>query len=427
MNMSTAEKKVFILTYGGGHVNIMIPVIRELQKNDAISLSVLGLSIASKRLKEEGIPHHTISYYKELIMDESAWSWGKKLAGEYHVESSGITYEETIIYFGASMRDLVSKQGLEEAVSIFELQGRACFLPTYTMEKILAIERPDLLLTGNCPRMEHAAMRVAYGNGIKVLSLNDLLGFDKKYIFPADKIAVISEITRENLIKDGNDENKIVVTGSPSLDGISDEMRSFSRTKICEALGMPMKAKAFLLATQPQKICTWEMIDMMTAVLDAYPDHYLVIKHHPGDDRHLYVDYLANKNHPRVILADMDVRKIIFVSDITITIFSTVGLESILMGVPLVQLNLLGIPNPIPLFKYNVCLEATSFPELVDNIGRLLGDKILRRELSRNKKRYFNSILNGSGLKNCIKLVYELLGMENELKEKTIPCSEQVS
>jgi hypothetical protein len=403
------KKKVFIVTYGGGHVSIMIPIIRELKKNDNISLSVLGLSIAAEALRQAGIERHTILNYKELIMDKNAWMLGKKLAREMHVEGKGISLEETIIYFGSSMRDLVQDNGEETAFEIFKKEGKACFVPMHTMELILSFEKPDLLITGNSPRMERAAMTVAHNKGIKVLSLNDLLGFDKKYIFPADKIAVISEITRENLIKQGNPSDKIVVTGSPLFDLIIDEMRTFDREAILKDLALPSGARVFLLATQPQKESTWAMIDTMTDLLDIYPEHYLVIKPHPGDDNRIYVEYLSKKTHPRVILSNKPVREIIFVADLTVTIFSTVGLESILMGAPLIQLNLMGVPNPIPLYQYGVCLEATSYSELKTCVKEMLEDEKMKEKVEQNRSYYFKNIISGDGLSNCMQLIYEML------------------
>jgi len=402
------KKKIFVVTYGGGHVNIMIPIIKELQKRDDITLSILGLSIASEALRNAGINHHTLLDYRDIIMDDKAWVLGKRLAEKNHVEGKGIKYEETVVYFGSSMRDLAQSEGEERALRLLEIEGKNCFIPSFTMGRILDYEKPDLLVTGNCPRMERAAMTVARKDGIKVLSLNDLLGFDKKYIFPADKIAVISEITRENLINQGNPPDNIVVTGSPVFDLITNEMKEFDRGTILRELSLPANAKVFLLATQPQKDCTWAMIDMMIALLERYPEHYLVVKNHPGDDDRPYIDFLRKRNHPRVVLSNIPVRKIIFVSDIAITIYSTVGLESILMGTPLIQLNLMGIANPIPLYRFNVCLEATSYNDLEKCVKSMLEDGHTKKMIEENRMRYFGNIIAGTGLDNCMKLIGDL-------------------
>lgn len=390
----------------------MIPLIRELRKRADFEISTLGLSIAAQALQNAGIEYHTIAKYRDLIMDDDAWRLGNLLAMEMHVEGKGISYEETVIYFGSSMRDMVRGKGEREAFAIFREQGKACFIPLYTMEKIIEAESPDLLVTGNCPRMERAAMIVASQKGIKVLSFNDLLGFDKKYLFPADKIAVISNITRENLIRQGNPADKIVITGSPTFDLILDEVKTFDKHCIMQELGLAPSTRVFLLATQPQKDCTWEMIDMMVGLLEEYPERYLLIKPHPGDDIRLYSDYLSQKGNLRVILTDMQVRKLIFISDLTVTIFSTVGLESILMGVPLIQLNLLGIPNPIPFFEYGVSIEAHNFEELRNAVHKMLNDAETKAMIAENRTKHFGYLLSGLGLNNCLNLVYELCGLE---------------
>lgn len=391
---------------------MMIPIILELRKRSEFEISTLGLSIASEALGNAGIEHHTLIKYKSLIMDDSAWKLGKLLAEEMHVDGKGISFEETVVYFGASMRDLVREIGEEEAFRKFRQEGKACFIPNYTMSFILEAEKPDLLITGNCPRMERAAIQVASEKGIRVLSLNDLLGFDKKYLFTADRIAVISRLTKENLIKAGNQADKIVVTGSPSFDLILDEIQAFKRSEILQELGLTADAKLFLLATQPQKTCTWKMIDMMIDLLETYPGKHLLIKPHPGDDNRLYTDYLAKKNDTRVVLTDMPVRKLIFISDLTVTIYSTVGLEAILMGAPLIQLNLMGIPNPIPFFNYGVSMEAHNYEELKNAADKMLNEEQTKTEISKNRAKYFGEMLSGKGLENCINLVYELLPLD---------------
>ncbi|KJU82066.1 Capsule polysaccharide biosynthesis, spore coat polysaccharide biosynthesis protein spsB [Candidatus Magnetobacterium bavaricum] len=403
------KQKIFTVTYGGGHVNIIIPLLKELKNREDLELSTLGLSIAAESLKKAGIEHHTISHYKELIMDEIAWKYGNSLAMKNHTEGKGISLEETVIYFGASMRDLIREKGQEEALKIYADCGRACFIPLYTMQLILEQESPDMLMTGNCPRMERAAMMVAKERGIKVLSLNDLLGFDKKYLFPADKIAVISEITRENLVKQGNPPGNIIITGSPAFDLILEEIRTFNKHYILDEIGLKTDSKVFLLATQPDKNCTWEMINMMVTILDNYPEHYLVIKPHPGEDNRLYADYLSKLSHPRVVLTDIPVRKIIYVSELTVTIYSTVGIESILMGVPLIQLNLMGIKNPIPLYEYGVSIEVKDYTELEKSVDKVLNDEKHKTEVEESRNHYFKYLLSGLGVKNCINLINQLL------------------
>ena len=60
------NKKIVFVTYGGGHVNMLVPVIKELQKQDNLELIVLGLTTAGSVLKNNNIPYIG---FKDLLKD----------------------------------------------------------------------------------------------------------------------------------------------------------------------------------------------------------------------------------------------------------------------------------------------------------------------------------------------------------------------
>jgi len=64
-------KKVFFVTYGGGHVRSVIPVIKEL-KSRGHKVSVLGLTSSVNDLKKEEIEFKGIRDYLNLFKDEEA-------------------------------------------------------------------------------------------------------------------------------------------------------------------------------------------------------------------------------------------------------------------------------------------------------------------------------------------------------------------
>ena len=59
-------KKIVFVTYGGGHVNMLIPVIKKLQKQSNLELVVLGLTTAGLVLKNNNIPYIG---FKDLLND----------------------------------------------------------------------------------------------------------------------------------------------------------------------------------------------------------------------------------------------------------------------------------------------------------------------------------------------------------------------
>ena len=126
----------------------------QFSKDNKVKLTVLALSIAKNLLNRLDIPHKILVNYSQLIMDSDAYRYGKKLADRWHVDSTGITYNESVVYLGASMRDLVNERGESAAFNLIEKKGRQIFLPIWTMQQVIEFEKPDLILTTNAPRME---------------------------------------------------------------------------------------------------------------------------------------------------------------------------------------------------------------------------------------------------------------------------------
>ena len=400
-------KKIFFVTYGGGHVNLLVPVIHRLMKKPIYEIVILGLSIAGNVLDREKIPYKTYRDYIDRIKDDVSDKWGEIFANEFHVEGKGLSKRDTAIYYGISMRDLIQEKGEQEALRIFTEEGRRCFFPVQTLKKILNFEKPNLIVTGNVPRSEKAAVRAGKEMGIPTLSIHDHLGFEERHHLEADKIAVMCEITRDNLMHSGHDPMKIVITGQPAFDSIQDELRRYDRREILSRWELPESKKFVLLATEPDAT-TERMVNATVAACRELHDFELIVKPHPGEDARLHRKWL--KYYQNVHFREQGpVRELIFVSEIVIVFFSTVGLESILMGKPLVQLNLTGKPNPIPLFKFGTAQEVTHSDKLLRAIKDALFDKNIKYAFALARSRYFSPLMNNDGADNIVSLIEEMI------------------
>ena len=57
-------KTVLFVTYGGGHVNMILPVYQFLSKDPEYNLIIFALTTAGAKLREHGIPYLS---YKDFI------------------------------------------------------------------------------------------------------------------------------------------------------------------------------------------------------------------------------------------------------------------------------------------------------------------------------------------------------------------------
>ena len=164
-------KKIVFVTYGGGHVNMLVPVIKELQRHDNLELVVLGLTTAGLVLKNNNIPYIG---FKDLLNDNDyALKWGKKLVRKNDAHNL-VSYKESVAYMGLSYVDLENEYGKEMAAKLYSEKGRQVFNPMNTIRRFLEEESPDLLVATNSPRAERAAINVARELGIASVCLIDL-------------------------------------------------------------------------------------------------------------------------------------------------------------------------------------------------------------------------------------------------------------
>lgn len=396
-----------IVTYGGGHVNLMVPVIKTLQQEGKIELVIMGLSVAGDILRSHNIPFKTYTDYKEVIFDEDAKKFGKELADLWHVDGKGISRIDSEVYLGCAMRDLVLEHGEEKAREMLA-KGRGCFLQVNTMKKIIELEKPDLMLTGNVPRSERAATIAARNMGIPTINCSDYFEFENRDPLEADKIAVMCGITKENLIKKGVLEDRIVITGQPAFDNISSYNKGLSKEDICEKLNIPADQTYMVLGTQPIPTCE-QMIRTTFEAVKKIPNLKLIVKPHPGEDVKMHQALIEEYKIDAILITDPVIRDIIQVSEALITFFSTIAFETVLLGKPLVTLNLTGEPDPIPLCDFGVGLGLHSEEELLPALQKILEDRSLIEKFNKARDKHFSMIINGEGTDRVVKLINEML------------------
>lgn len=403
--MNNERKKILMAAYGGGHVNLMVPVYKELCRD--YDIAFLGLSIAGAVLKAEGIPYKQYIDYEDEIMDEDAYRLGEEFADLWHVDGK-VDRRESVMYLGACMRDLVNIHGEEKARELVKQNGRMPLLPLWTAAKIVELENPDIIVTTNSPRTERALTMAGRENNIPTLNIHDHLGFEPRHKLESDRIAVMCDITRNNLIRTGHDPEKIIVCGQPAFDSIVAETENYDRAALCKKLGLdPEGGKYVLLGSQAQ--WTREMLAaVVTAVKEIEPAHKLLIKPHPGEDKELYDE--LKKTHPEFTLfTDISIRELIAISEIMIALWSTVGLEAVLMGKPLIQMNLPEIPNMIPLFQYGISLEISDLSETGDKINTALFDMDYRQVFQKQRLELLANLISGQGTEKVCGLIRDML------------------
>jgi hypothetical protein len=213
--------KALFVSYGGGHVEMCLPVMAALRRaNPSCQLRLLALTTGAIVAQRAGESPLGYKDFADLPGSAQALCWGRQLHdGQAHPD---VTDEETHAYLGFNFSEWVAECGEAAAWARWGSQGRQGFLPVNFFMALLERERPDVLVTTNSPRSERAAIIAAARLGVPSLSMLDLFALPgDPYLernLHADRLAVLSVAARDNLVRAGVAPGRITVTGNPAFD-----------------------------------------------------------------------------------------------------------------------------------------------------------------------------------------------------------------
>lgn len=325
--------KVFMISYGGGHSNIIAAVYKELIKNPDNDIIYVALTGAPLKLKGSGINYITISeiakmltYYDEIV------ELGRKYGMPFHNDSFGILEEDTICYYGIGMHDLINEYGEVEAIKRFNSCNRKAFLPVETMRCLLENIKPDACVITSSPRMEKATGLAADQLGIPIVRINDLPICD--FIPYKCSLCVMNEWAKNNAVSvAGVPEAKIFVTGQPTFEADFDVDKTYVEKVKNEsgAIRFSRVVTFFLENGVDQSKEVQGIIDIAKKERNIF----FILKLHPNQPLYRY----GNIELENVFVTNGDAKPFFLFSDLVITTFSTTGMESALFGIPVIVIN----------------------------------------------------------------------------------------
>lgn len=216
--------KLLFVSYGGGHIEMCLPVVRALRERvPGCDIRLMALTTGAKIARQAG--EQPLGYADFLTGPdaESARAWGEQLLpGNQHPD---VDRAESVAYLGLNFMEWVAELGQEGAMQRWQRMGRQGFLPVRFFTRVLQELQPDAVIATNSPRSEQAVVAAAASLGIPSLSMLDLFGLpgDPFLARPvqADRITVLSEGVADHLVRVGIARERIAVTGNPAFDVLS--------------------------------------------------------------------------------------------------------------------------------------------------------------------------------------------------------------
>ena len=397
-------KRILFVSYGGGHVNALLPVYEKLLLNTQFTCNYLALTTAYQVLKNKDLP---CIGFKDLVdNNQNALELGKKIVGD-NINST-VSYEESIAYMGLSYCDLIDQFGESSAQEKYKTYGRQAFYPLNTLKRFLRKEAPDLVITTNSPRAERAAVDAAKDLGIPSLCLVDLFALKEvSWIGQpgfANKVCVISDYVKGKMISAGRKPEEIIVTGNPAFDELDKYQNPECVRLFREKKQWSEEDKIVLWASNVESekhpftnqkgdaLLPLKVEEMLKKMVDANPSVKLVIRPHPNDSRS------PDTRTDRIELSSQkdDLNQLLTAVDCVVVLASTVGMQAALLGKPLVNIKLSIFSKDAPYDEMGLSTGVDDLNDLNEVIIQALNEKPRNSTLTTKYQDHCNRIFSSS-------------------------------
>ena len=362
-------KKILVATYYERHLKKMLPIIKALEGQDDIDLKV-------------------------MLLTPDEWTLA---------ESQGIRYSRFDGYMVTERRTAFDLGwGLEALINAIET------------------EKPHMLLAIEVNYILRNAVRHCRGLGIRTLIVqhgtpnrDSLHAFAP---FEADCFAAWGDFTKDFLVKNGVEPERIVVTGGPIFDQTA--LLKPDRSQIYTELGIgPEVNKTIVFTMQGQGVGSSPTAEEIEAGIvetmkaaSQYQDVLLLFQARPGQ-RVEDIQNIGSKagcSGARAIRYH-DTEALIAASDGVITFFSTTAIDALILGKPLLLINLSDDRDFLPFVPIGAAFGAYTEGEIGPAFRRLIE---CPDELRAGRERavpYMVYKVDGKSLERVLNLVRSML------------------
>ena len=385
-----ADKQIDFLfvTYGGGHVKMVLPIAEKLLK-DGYSVYIFALTTAINTLKHTSVPYFSykdLPYAKNLDVIRQGKILMKTIEHNNFVEET-----ETISYLGINFLDLEKQIGKIETIKLWKKGGRQFFYPINTMRNLLKDLRPNFVISTNSPRSEKAAIDAARLENIKSVCLCDLLVIPESEWLKnndfADFLFVIDDRVKKMLVSKGRNKDQIKVTGNPAFDSINDNQNILKAKKYKIDNGLLGPNINILYASSPEpkmhpftnepgdKNLPNKIEKVLRDFVSVNKDFNLILRRHPSQNQEITEGERIYKSS-----LDIDFNIMVHVPDLIIQVASTIGMQAIIANKLLLNVDCSIFTNDTPYTKMGFGTGINSLNKLPTAILDTLSNNSLKKE-----------------------------------------------
>ncbi len=387
--------------------------------------------INKERNRNFGVRVEPWEKYITLDIIRKSKNFNKKLIKTLNQILNSKPFIESLTYDKISIYEILRKD-IKDLFKSFKTFTSVTLIET--AKQILEREKPSIIIMHD----EYGAIQISLINEAKKRNIptvsiqhgantetglsyvhnpEHVFGKNKNTNFPLpDKMCVWSESAKNNLLKFGNfPPSTPVVTGDPKVDFFPIAIKQFDYEKITKTLKIPKEKKIILFATQPLHLIEEKELitrNVMNSV-KKLQNCYLIIKMHPNESDFSFYQKLANESKITdfLLVRFHNLFELIYIADIVIVPFSTVGMEAMRMKKPVIAMNLLGLHDNDPLIKSNIALVVKTENELIPTMKKCLDEQNISKIIERGKvfAQKEIGIPDGSSSERIVNLLLELM------------------
>ncbi len=389
------RKKKILIAHDYISPSKVIPWAKKLAKK--YEVVYVGIKEQGEEFEKAGIKYRRIQDYATESVIESIRIMRRIFHKDFGSVFGHPKVREALFYNGVDLSSALEEMFLYEYY--IGLPVLAAYVELFN--KMIAAELPDLIATvDDRARFGKVLIEVANQKGIKSLivqhgALLDHPMFDKS---KCTKFAAYGEQTKKLLLHRKWRKDQLAIVGL--TEEIPLESPERLRRKICAELNLNPKKPLVTFASQP-----FPELAVFHNAAKEFPEIQFVVKPHPDEPVGPHEEFVKRFGMKNItIRKDMNIRELILASDLVINIYSTVGMEGLSLGKPVISING-GLPRsyfPEGTGAY-IVRGAKHLKEAINNI--ITKNKRPTAESIKKGNRYYVKEIGEKACNNVAKLV----------------------
>lgn len=410
--------------------------LRDLRKTYHPYLYLIenGLRIRLKLIKEDKLPYAPV--LTEGIFRPGA-SFGAAY-GYWRIIAKDRKFQEGLSYRNLPIWGILKRAVREMIIDDFSYAREN----TIFLEKLFRTLRPGLVVLREDARAAERTVALsakAAGARTLVVQHGILAGRGVHTRLVSDKIALWGRAGIDWFARYGNNgSSRYIVTGKPGHDLVYSKKDGYRKeaAELFLKMGLDPDRETVLYVPgdfkkQRPLFCVYNFHDSeylaLNSVLNTarhFPQKQWIIKMHPFDAAR--ADSLSGyvKDYPNVfVVRNTDIKALIEASVLVIvSFFSSAGLDTVILGKPMITLNLYRSEDLVPFAERGVALNVKEPEELHQTVKRIFEEKESRERLLAHRAAFIEDYaykIDGKSTERLFSLVKDLYN-ENSLNQSAM-------